>query len=44
MAGWTSTGISAEDHVTHRTATVVHDHAEDSRQLDWRNTSSVLLG
>lgn len=33
----------SEDHVAHRGVTVVHDHAEDGRQLAWRDMSSVLL-
>ena len=37
-------GHLSEDHVAHRGVTVVHDHAEDGRQLAWRNMSSVLLG
>jgi hypothetical protein len=37
-------GHLREDHVARRGVTVVHDHAEDGRQLAWRNVSSALLG
>ena len=37
-------GHLSENYVAHHGVTVVHDHAQDGRQLARRNMSSVLLG